>query len=35
MEYWEIEEHDGIAIVGYNNPPTNYLLVPAMAELDE
>ena len=34
MEYWKIEERDGIAIVGYNNPPTNYLIAPAMAELD-
>ena len=35
MQYWDIEERDGIVIVGYKNPPTNYLIAPAMGELDE
>ena len=35
MEYWEIEKRDGIFIAGYKNPPTNYLVAPATAELTD
>lgn len=35
MKYWEIEQRSGIFIAGYKNPPTNYLIAPAMAELDD
>ncbi|MFT4581597.1 MAG: enoyl-CoA hydratase/carnithine racemase [Gammaproteobacteria bacterium] len=35
MQYWDIEERGGIVVVGYKNPPTNYLIAPAMGELDE
>jgi enoyl-CoA hydratase len=35
MQYWDIEKRGGIVVVGYNNPPTNYLIAPAMGELDQ
>ena len=35
MEYWETEQQGGISIVGYKNPPTNYLIAPATIELNE
>jgi enoyl-CoA hydratase len=35
MQYWEIEQRAGIFIAGYKNPPTNYLIAPAMVELEE
>lgn len=35
MEYWETEQQGGIAIVGYKNPPTNYLIAPATIELNK
>ena len=35
MQYWEIEQRSGIVVAGYKNPPTNYLIAPAMAEFDE
>ena len=35
MEYWDIEKHNGIFIAGYKNPPTNYLVAPATAELTD
>jgi enoyl-CoA hydratase/carnithine racemase len=35
MNYWDTENRDGIFIADYNNPPTNYLVGPATAELNE
>jgi len=35
MDYWDIEQRDGIVIAGYKNPPTNYLVGPATVELNE
>ena len=35
MEYWDIENRDGIVIADYKNPPTNYLVGPATAELND
>ncbi len=34
MDYWDIETRNGIAIVGYRNPPTNYMIAPATVELN-
>ncbi len=35
MEYWDIERRDGIFIADYKNPPTNYLVGAATAELND
>ena len=35
MDYWDIEQRDGVVIAGYKNPPTNYLVAPATIELNE
>ena len=35
MEYWDTENRDGIFIADYKNPPTNYLVGAATAELNE
>ena len=35
MKYWDTENRDGIFIADYKNAPTNYLVGPATAELNE
>ena len=35
MKYWDIEKRNGIFIADYKNPPTNYLVGPATAELND
>ena len=33
MEFWDVERRGAIVIAGYRNPPTNYLVAGATAEL--
>lgn len=35
MKYWDVERRDGVFVAGYENPPTNYMVAPATAELAE
>ena len=35
MLHWEIERRGSVVIAGYKNPPTNYMIAPATAELNE
>jgi len=35
MKYWDIEQREGVMVAGYKNPPTNYMVAPATAELNE
>ncbi len=35
MEYWDTENRNGVFIADYKNPPTNYLVGAATAELNE
>src|SRR6476646_386356 len=33
MEFWEIEQHDGIVLAAYTNAPMNYFVADGAAEL--
>ncbi len=35
MKYWDIEQQGAVMIAAYNNPPTNYMVAEATAELAE
>lgn len=35
MQYWKIEQRGAVMIAAYSNPPTNYMVAAAMAELNE
>ncbi|MEQ8233043.1 MAG: enoyl-CoA hydratase/isomerase family protein [Gammaproteobacteria bacterium] len=35
MQYWHTEQRDGVFVAAYHNPPTNYMIGPAIGELGE
>lgn len=35
MQYWQTELTDGVFVAAYDNPPTNYMIAPAIGELGE
>ena len=35
MQHWHTEQRDGVFVAAYHNPPTNYMIAPAIAELGE
>lgn len=35
MEYWSVEMNDGVVVATYSNPPMNYMIGPAVLELNE